>query len=146
MVFFPRKFLKKDEGDLIINCIKKAENKTSGEIRVHFQKKIKGDVRDAAVDTFNKLKMEETKDRNGVLFFIVPRNKVFAVIGDKGIDSVVPNDFWDEVKEILEEYFKEQKWAEGLCKAIARAGEKLKKYFPFQEDDTNELPDEISYS
>ncbi len=146
MVFFPRKFLTKQEGDSIINCIKEAEKMTSGEIRVHFQKKIKGDVKDAAVDAFLRLKMYETADRNGVLFFIVPKKKLFAVIGDKGIDEVVPDDFWTEVIELLETYFKDKKWKEGLCKAIAKTGKKLKKYFPIQEDDKNELPDEISYS
>ena len=146
MVFFPRKFLTKDEGDTIINCIKEAENKTSGEIRVHFQKKIKGSVEDAAADTFLRLKMDETSERNGILFFIVPRKKVFAVMGDKGINEVVPDDFWNEIKDLLEKYFKNKQWKEGLCEAIAKTGEKLKKYFPIKEDDKNELPDEISYS
>ena len=146
MVFFPRKFLTKKEGDEVINCIKLAEKMTSGEIRVHFQKKIKGNVEDAAVNTFLRLKMDETEDRNGILFFIVPKKRVFAVIGDKGIDEVVPQDFWNEVKDLLEINFKEGKWKDGLCKAIAKTGKKLKKYFPIKENDKNELPDEISYS
>lgn len=146
MVFFPRKFLTKEEGDRIINCIKEAENNTSGEIRVHFDKKLKDDVKDEAVKTFFKLEMDKTKDRNGVLFFISPSNKVFAVLGDEGINNVVPDDFWNEEKQILETHFKNKKWADGLCFAITKAGEKLKKYFPIQENDINELSDEISYS
>lgn len=146
MVFFPRKFLSKDQGDQIIQCIIKAESMTSGEIRVHFQKKITHEIKDEAVNTFFGLDMQKTKDRNGVLFFIVPKKKLFAVIGDEGINNVVPNDFWNEVKDVMEEHFKEKRWVEGLCSAIQLAGEKLKKYFPIQEDDINELPDEISYS
>ena len=146
MSFFTKKFFAKGEGDTIITCIKEAEKMTSGEIRVHFQKKINGDVKDAAVETFFKLKMDETKDRNGVLIFIVPRKKVFAIIGDEGIDSVVSDDFWDEERRVLEKYFQNKNWAEGLCAAITIAGEKLKKYFPIQENDINELPDEITYS
>ncbi len=146
MIFFPRKFLKKKEGDKILKSIKNAEKKTSGEIRVHFQKKIKKPVIEAAVDTFFRLKMDETKDRNGVLFFIVPRKKQFAIIGDEGINNVVPDDFWEEVKSILETHFKDKSWAEGLIKGIEITGEKLKKYFPHEEDDKNELSDEISYS
>jgi uncharacterized membrane protein len=146
MIFFTRNFFTKGEGDTIISCIKEAEKMTSGEIRVHFQKKLKGDVRDAAVDAFFKLEMDKTKDRNGVLFFIVPRKKVFAIIGDEGIDSRVSDDFWDEEKKSLEQYFKKKRWAEGLCKVIVNAGEKLKKFFPIQADDINELPDEITYS
>ncbi len=146
MVFFPRKFLTKDEGDSIIRCIKDAEKMTSGEIRVHFQKKIKGSVEDSAANAFLELKMDETEDRNGILFFIVPKKKVFAIIGDKGIDEVVPQGFWDEVRDLLEVNFKKKQWKKGLCKAIAKTGEKLKKYFPIKENDKNELPDEISYS
>ncbi len=146
MVFFPRKFLKKKEGDQILECIRAAENKTSGEIRVHFQKKIKKPLLEAAADTFFELKMDETKDRNGILIFIVPKVKKFAIIGDEGINNIVPNDFWDEIKNILEEHFKEKSWVKGICMAIELTGEKLKKYFPVQEDDVNELPDEISYS
>ncbi len=146
MIFFPRKFLKKAEGDMILNSIKEAERKTSGEIRVHFQKKIKKPVINAAVDKFFELEMDKTKDRNGVLFFIVPRIKQFAIIGDEGINNVVPDDFWEEVKSILEEHFKNKSWAEGIVKGIELTGEKLKKYFPHEEDDVNELSDEISYS
>ncbi len=146
MIFFPRKFLTKEEGDRIINCIREAENNTSGEIRVHFDKKLKADVKDEAVKTFFELEMEKTKDRNGVLFFIAPSKKLFAVLGDEGINKVVPDDFWDEEKQILESHFKNKKWADGLCAAITKAGEKLKKYFPIQENDINELSDEISYS
>ncbi len=146
MKFFPRKFLKKSEGDMILNCIKNAEKQTSGEIRVHFQKKIKKPVINAAVDTFFELKMDETKDRNGVLFFIVPRKKQFAIIGDEGINNVVPDDFWEEVKSVLERHFEDRSWAQGICKGIELTGEKLKKYFPYEEDDINELSDEISYS
>ena len=146
MIFFPRKFLKKAEGDVILNSIKEVERKTSGEIRVHFQKKIKKPVIDAAVDKFFELKMDETKDRNGVLFFIVPRKKQFAIIGDEGINNVVPDDFWEEVRAILESHFKNKLWAEGIIKGIELTGEKLKKYFPYEEDDINELSDEISYS
>jgi len=146
MVFFPRKFLKKQEGDMILKCIKEAESKTSGEIRVHFQKKIKDDVLTEAAKKFYDLKMDKTKDKNGVLIFIVPRKKQFAIIGDEGINKVVPDDFWNEIKDVLEKYFKNSNWAEGICKAIKLSGEKLKKYFPVQDDDINELPDEISYS
>jgi len=146
MIFFPRKFLKKAEGDKILQSIREAEKKTSGEIRIHFQKSINQPVINAAIETFFELEMDKTKDRNGVLFFIVPRKKQFAIIGDEGIDNVVPDDFWDEVKSVLERHFKKKSWAEGLIEGIKLTGEKLKKYFPYEEDDIIELSDEISYS
>ncbi len=146
MLFFQRKFLTEEEGTRIIEHIVEAENNTSGEIRVHFQRKLRGNVMDAAVNTFNKLEMNKTKARNGVLIFIVPSKKVFAIIGDKGINDVVPHDFWNEEKQILESHFKNKEWANGICKVIYNVGIKLKEYFPIQDDDKNELPDEISYS
>ncbi len=146
MFFFPRKFLTEEEGSRIIEHIVEAENNTSGEIRVHFQRKLHGDVMDAAVHTFNTLGMDKTEARNGVLIFIVPRKKVFAIIGDKGINDVMPEDFWDQEKEILKSHFKDKKCADGICKVIHNVGTKLKEYFPIQDDDKNELPDEISYS
>jgi uncharacterized membrane protein len=145
--FFPRKFFSKEDDIKIITAIKEAEKDTSGEIRVHFQKKLKGNVLDTAIDTFYSLKMDETKERNGVLFFFVPKKKLFAIIGDEGINSVVPENFWEEVKIIIENNFKSGKKADGICTAIHLAGEKLKQFFPYKDFyDINELPDEISYS
>jgi uncharacterized membrane protein len=145
--FFPRKFFSKEDDIKIITAIKEAEKDTSGEIRVHFEKKLKGKLLDSAADTFYRLKMDETKERNGVLFFFVPKKKLFAVIGDEGINSVVPENFWEEVKQLLESNFKSGNKAEGICNAIQMAGLKLKEFFPYKDFyDINELPDEISYS
>lgn len=144
-MFFQKKFLTKEAGDLIIKSIKNAENKTSGEIRVHFQRKLKGEIMEDAVITFHKLKMDETDARNGVLIFIVPGKKKFCILGDSGIDAVVPENFWEAIKDRLSEQFKANKIAEGLCECIDTIGEKLKTHFPIQSDDKNELPDTISY-
>lgn len=147
MKFFPRKFFKVKDDKKIIDCIKEAETQTSGEIRVHFQKKLKADIMDEAVKTFYSLKMDETKDSNGVLFFFVMKKKKFAIIGDKGINDLVPDDFWENIKLELTEDFKSGNKTEGICKAIKTAGLKLKEYFPYDAiNDVNELPDEISYS
>ncbi|MEZ4907918.1 MAG: TPM domain-containing protein [Saprospiraceae bacterium] len=147
MKFFPRKFFKKTDDKKIINCIKEAEKQTSGEIRVHFQKKLKVDILEEAVNTFYRLKMDETKDKNGVLFFFVMKKKKFAIIGDKGINDVVPDDFWENIKIALTEDFSNGHKTSGICNAIKMAGDKLKEFFPYDSvNDVNELPDEISYS
>lgn len=147
MIFFPRKFFSKEDDRRIIQSIKIAEKETSGEIRVHFQRKMKGNLMDAAVKTFYELKMDETNEKNGVLFYFVPKKKVFAVIGDQGINDKFPDDFWKEVKDIIEEGFKKKKKVDGICAAIELAGLKLKEFFPYKDHyDINELPDEISYS
>ncbi len=106
----------------------------------------KGIVRAKAETTFFELGMPQTKHRNGVLIFVAPEMKEFAILGDEGINKVVPDCFWDDAALILERYFKKREWAEGLCKAIAVIGEKLAEYFPVEEDDTNELSDDITYA
>jgi len=138
-------FFTKDEGNQIIAAIRRAELNSSGEIRVHLEAKCRGEIVHAAKKTFKRLKMQNTKDKNGVLFFIAPERKEFAVIGDEGINEVVPENFWDDVRDILQENFKQAQFVEGISKGVERIGEKLKAYFPYQEDDENELPDEISY-
>ena len=145
MFYFQRKFISREEGDLIIQSIKAAEKKTSGEIRVHFHRKIKGDILNDAVRVFRKLKMDETEAKNGVLIFIVPRKRQFSIIGDSGIDAVVPDNFWEEIKDNLSARFKANEMAEGLVECIEKIGDKLKTHFPIQSDDKNELPDTISY-
>ncbi len=88
--------------------------------------------------------MDKTAGKNGVLIYLVTREKLFAIIGDEGINKVVPADFWNEIRNTMQEHFRDDKFAEGLTEAIKRVGEKLKVYFPYQADDKNECPDEIS--
>lgn len=135
----------KDEREDIRQAILNAELDTSGEIRVHIEDTCSGDVLDRASDIFKKLKMHKTERRNGVLFYLAVKNRKFAVLGDKGINAVVEDDFWDDIKALLLEHFREEKYAEGLIKGIELVGTKLKNHFPFQTDDVNELPDDISF-
>jgi uncharacterized membrane protein len=118
---------------------------TSGEIRVHLEDNMKGNVLDVSVRVFKELGMEKTSARNGVLILIAPIEKQFAIIGDEGINAVVPKNFWDEEKNLMQEHFKAGAFCKGVCKVIEQIGEKLKAHFPYQSDDVNELPDEISY-
>ncbi len=145
-MFYPHKLLTDEDDRRVVQCIRHAESLTSGEIRVHFQRMKKGIVLAKAEEFFWKLNMRHTKHRNGVLIFVAPEMKEFAIMGDEGIDAVVPDCFWDDVALVLEKYFKEAQWAEGLCRAIQLIGEKLAEYFPVEDDDTNELTDEISYA
>lgn len=138
-------FFTKAQGDEVIAAIRQAELNTSGEIRVHIEAKCKGEIVYAARKTFKRLKMQHTKDRNGVLFFIAPERKEFAVIGDEGIDKMVPENFWEDIRDALQQNFRHAHFKEGIIAGVKRVGEKLKDYFPYQDDDENELPDEISY-
>jgi len=138
-------FFTKDQQSLIRNSIKEAEKSTSGEIRVHIETGIKGEVLDRAAWIFKKTGMHKTKERNGVLFYLALNNRKFAIIGDAGINAKVPDDFWDEVKIKIETNFSTEKFTEGLAEGIRMTGLKLKEYYPHEKSDINELPDEISF-
>jgi uncharacterized membrane protein len=139
-------FFSQEQQAQILASVKEAEKATSGEIRVHIESSLKADVLDRAAWLFNKLGMDKTAERNGVLFYLAVNDRKFAIIGDAGINSKVPAGFWNEISEHLGKNFREGKFTEGLSEGIIMAGNQLKKYFPCCEDDVNELSDEISFS
>ncbi len=122
-----------------------AEKRTSGEIRLFIEDLCKDDVLDRSAFLFKELKMDMTQERNGVLFYLAMKSKKFAIIGDAGINSKVPENFWNEIKKEMEHYFTEGDFSKGLTKGIAMAGEALQKYFPFHKEDKNELSDDIVF-
>jgi uncharacterized membrane protein len=138
-------FFSKEQQAQILASFKEAELETSGEIRVHIETSLKGDVLDRAAWLFRKMGMDKTAERNGVLFYLAVSDRKFAIIGDAGIDAKVPAGFWDEISELLKKNFREGKFTEGLSEGIIKAGNQLKTHFPHRLDDVNELPDEISF-
>ena len=140
-----RQILNNEEDRRVVEAIKQAELNTSGEIKVHIENRCKGNVEERSLYVFDKLKLHETKLRNGVLIYLAVRDHKFAILGDEGINKVVEDGFWNDVKDLMLGHFKEGRFAEGLEQGIQRCGEKLKTYFPYQSDDINEIPDEISY-
>lgn len=144
--FVKKDFFTKEQTKAITDAIAKAEKNTSGEIRVHVENKCKGEVLDCAADVFHKLGMDKTSLRNGVLIYLAVDDHKFAILGDSGINAVVPSDFWDTIKEQMQLKFKEHHFVEGLCEGIELSGEYLKKHFPYHSDDKNQLTDDISYS
>lgn len=140
-----RKFLTEEDQLAIKNAIGQSEKGTSGEIRVHIEDTFQGDVLDQAAFIFKSLKMHETEQRNGVLFYLAITNRKFAIIGDAGINAKVPEGFWDLIKEKMTEHFRSNRFADGLVEGIKLAGEQLIEFFPYLENDTNELSDEISF-
>ncbi len=139
-------FFTEEEKKMIVDAIRQAEEKTSGEIRVHIELSCgKADVKDCAAAAFALLGMHKTKFRNGVLIYLSVNDRRFAILGDAGINAVVPPNFWEDEKELMLNYFKQQRFAEGIVEAIKKIGEKLKKHFPILTDDVNELSNEISF-
>ncbi|MCL1943496.1 MAG: TPM domain-containing protein [Candidatus Azobacteroides sp.] len=137
--------LTKNEQNIIVQAIRDAESKTSGEIRVHIARHCKGDALDCAVKAFNRLKMDKTRHRNGTLIYVAPEEKQLAVIGDIGINKIVPDDFWDHAVSTMLSFFKQDKLTEGICEGIRQVGILLKQYFPAEAQNINELPDDISF-
>ena len=137
-------FLTPKDEEVIVAAIKQAEKNTSGEIRVHIENHAEKPPLERAQEVFFELGMDKTAARNGVLFYIGVSDHTFAIIGDEGIDKVVENDFWDCTKDTVISHFKENRFAQGLSEGILKAGDRLKTYFPYSNDDKNELPDTIS--
>jgi uncharacterized membrane protein len=139
-------FFSEEEQQYLIEAIQAAETQTSGEVKVHIEKKCQtADVMERAKEVFLFLNLHQTAERNGVLFYLAYEDRKFAVLGDKGIDDKVPADFWNSTKDLLRTHFANAQYLEGLRKGIEEAGLQLKKHFPYQSGDINELPDDISF-
>ena len=141
----PERFLTAEQQDTVVAAVRLAEKGPSGEIRVHIDGDCTTDPIVRAKEVFEKLGMQKTKLRNGVLLYMACNTRVFAIIGDKGINDIVPEGFWDDVADVMAAEFRQGLFTEGLTKAVELVGEKLKAFFPYQEDDVNEQPDEISF-
>jgi len=137
-------FLTPGQEQEVIEAIIEAEKQTSGEIRVHIEKTSIGDVNERAHDVFHTLKMDETELQNGVLIYVAVQDRSFVICGDKGIDKVVPSNFWNKTRTAIETQFKNGDFKEGIVAGILMAGEQLKHFFPFTNNDKNELDNEIS--
>jgi uncharacterized membrane protein len=140
------KLFSPEEKTKIVAAIKDAEIKTSGEIQVHIENHCRGDVMDRAAEVFETLKMYQTKERNGILIYLAVLDHKFAILGDAGINSAVPPDFWETTKDLMLEQFRAGNFAQGLIEGITNAGKQLGDHFPYDaESDKNELSDEISF-
>ena len=141
----PKQFFTPAQQEAIVAAIAEAESRTSGEIRLHLETNCEEHVLDRAAEVFAELHMHETEQRNGVLFYLAVAQHKFAVIGDAGINAVVPGNFWDDVKIRMQSRFRSGRFVEGLVEGITLAGEQLSVKFPVRADDVNELHDHISF-
>lgn len=139
------KFFSAAEESQIVDAIRRAEDGTSGEIRVHVEVGARAPALEVAQRIFHELGMEKTAARNGILILLAVDRRQFAILGDEGISRVVSEDFWDEERDLMQRHFRRGEFADGITLAIQQVGTKLKQFFPRRGDDENELPDEISY-
>lgn len=139
-----RKLLNRLDIDHVKKAIEEAEKETSGEIRVSVARFFWGRVHPAAERTFQRLGMTRTRQRNGILFFIVPSRRRFVVLGDEGIHAKVGQEFWDGIAAAMSKDFKKGDFTDGLIRGIRKAAEGLRAHFPYDAaTDVNELPDDI---
>ena len=138
-------FIPNDGQRRIADAITAAERHTTGEICVHVTPRCRGNVMRRAARTFNRLHLYTTKRRNAVLIFVAYEDRKFAILGDTGINYVVPEGFWDGEVEELGRFLKAGRQVDGLCEVIARIGERLSQYFPGERDDENELSNEVTF-
>jgi len=129
----------------IADAITQAERHTTGEICVHVTPRCRGNVMRRAIKTFNRLHLYTTQRRNAVLIFVAYQDRKFAILGDTGINDVVPQGFWDDEVATLGEYLKSGRPVDGLCEIISHMGTRLSRYFPGERDDVNELSNEVSF-
>jgi len=140
-----KEFKDRLDEERIVAAIGEVAAKATAEVRVHVEARCQGDVMDRAVEVFANLHMHQTRYRNGTLLYIAFKDHKFAIIGDAGINAKVGQDFWMKEQQIISNYFQKGEFTEGICQCIQQVGAELAKYFPYEPDDTNELPDDISY-
>ena len=128
----------------IRDAIASAELKTSGEIRVHIDKKCFGNPVKKAIRIFNALEMYRTKQRNAVLIYVATEHHKLAIIGDQGINAHVPDHFWDDERELMIGHFKQGNFVVGLMEGISEVGNQMKVAFPYEDGDVNELDNEVT--
>ena len=141
----PKKFFSYEQQEQLIQAIRNAEMNTSGEIRIHLEERSGEDPYKSAVKVFEKLNMHKTAQRNGVLFYLSTSDQKLSIIGDKGINEKVPAGFWDDIFQQMIRHFQQEQLLEGLIIGVSMAGEQLAIYFPFENNDKNELSDELSF-
>ena len=128
----------------ILKHIQEAELKCSGEIRICISGKKTEDAMASAARRFEELGMTQTKHRNGVLIFIAPKSRTFAIVGDKGVHDICKNAFWEKTRDHMQTHFRSGNYTQGIVEGIDHAGELLAKHFPPEANKGNELPDDIA--
>jgi uncharacterized membrane protein len=146
--FFKKKdFFSEGEKKQIVDAIRNAERRTSGEVRVFVESRCRYvDPVDRAAEIFFNLEMDQTDDRNAVLLYIAMKDRQLAVFGDEGIHKRVGTDYWNNEVKLLIGNFNAAHYGDGISQCVTDIGEALHQHFPFDNDtDKNELPDDIIF-
>jgi uncharacterized membrane protein len=142
-----RHFFTPEEEARIVEAVRLAERRTSGEVRVFVESRCRYmDAIDRAAEIFLQLKMEKTDDRNAVLLYIALKDRQLALYGDEGIHRKVGSEYWNGEVGAMISSFNRNDYAAGITACINAIGEALHFHFPYDKDtDKNELPDDIVF-
>ena len=142
-----KEFFTAEEKQQLIAAIQKAEQRTSGEVRVFVESRCRFvDAIDRAKEIFFQLQMDKTEERNGSLVYVAVKDRQAAVFGDEGIHQKVGQKYWEEEVNKMMVCFRQQKLSDGIAQVVSDIGDALHEYFPFDRDtDKNELPDDIVF-
>jgi uncharacterized membrane protein len=139
------RFLSRLDHKRIVQAIKKAEGRTSGQVRVFVQRgEFEDDALPRAERKFMQLGMQKTRDRNAVLIFVAPRAHKYALFGDVGVHEKCGHEFWQKVVGNMRSHFQNQEFDRAIIHAINEVGKVLSAHFPRTADTINELPDEVA--
>jgi uncharacterized membrane protein len=133
-----------DDLEAIAAAVAAAERRTSGQIRVHLERRCVGDPLAHARRVFQSLGMHRTRHRNAVLLFLAVDDRKFAVVGDDGIHAQVGHGFWDSVRDVLQRDLRGGRLRDGIVDAVSEIGRVLGRHFPDRPDDRNDLSDSVS--
>lgn len=139
-------YLSPQDISVLVEAIKSAEHQSTGEIRVHIDSTTVDHNAKVAFEIFKSLNMMHTAHRNAVLFHVNFEQKYLTIIGDTGIHKFVKQHFWDRLHDEVTKEFAQKNYCLGLKNAILKTGKELKKYFPINGENLNELPNEITFS
>ncbi|MGZ5219692.1 MAG: TPM domain-containing protein [Chitinophagaceae bacterium] len=146
-IFKKKDFFTADEKKQIVEAVREAERRTSGEVRVFVERRCRYmDPLDRAAEVFFTLEMNQTHDRNAVLLYIAMKDRQLAVFGDEGIHTKVGTEYWNKEINLMIDKFDKENYGDGISQCVRDIGEALHHFFPFDNNtDKNELPDDIVF-
>jgi uncharacterized membrane protein len=125
-----RSFSRHLQHDSIVAAIRDTEHQTTGKIHVSISPKHVDDAVTAAQAEFLRLGLNQSPERNGVLIFVAPRARKFAVIGDESVHAKCGDDFWRQLADAMSGYFRKTEFTAGIVHGVQKAGELLAEHFP----------------
>lgn len=138
-------FLTSEEEQQVVDGIRALEQRTHGEIRIYITSKRVLNPERYAAKAFKRMGMTHTKERNGALIVVMTRRRRFVILGDRGLNEIVPADYWEKIAANMSAHLKEGRRLEALTEGIRTIGDTMAEHWPADGENPDELPNEIAY-